>query len=215
MATNETTMTAEKPSRVPLMIAAAIVLIVGGGIAGASYALVENQRVYIEKSSLAAPEIPLAPSAPDVLKQVLVTPGDVVAANTVVAQVGTELVKTTSAGLVIKTDNDIGAVVTAGTPVVTMIDPNQLRVVGQLDEDKGLTDVKVGDRATFTVDAFTGKTYEGIVDEIAPTSRDSDVVFSISDKRETKSFDVKVAYDLTKYPELKNGMSARIWVYKK
>jgi hypothetical protein len=208
------TQEAPKKSRLPLMVAAGIILILGGGIAGIAYALVGNERVYIEKSALNAPEINLAPTTPDILKQVFVAPGDRIAANTVVAQVGTELVKSTSAGLVIKTDNDIGAALAAGTPVVTMIDPSALRVVGQLDEDKGLASLNVGDRAVFTVDAFPGKKYEGVVDEIAPTSRDSDVVFSISDKRETKSFNVKVAFDETKYSELKNGMSARIWVYK-
>lgn len=219
MATNETNVNATeapsaKPSRLPLMIAAGIIVIIGGGIAGIAYALVSNQTVYIEKSTLAAPEIPLTSSTADVLKQVLVAPGDYLTANTVVAQVGTELVKSVSAGLVIKTDNDIGATIAPGTAVVTMIDPTALRVVGQVDEDKGLADIRIGDRAKFTVDAFPGKTYEGVVDEIAPTSRDSDVVFSISDKREVNSFDVKVAYDLSRYPELKNGMSARIWVFK-
>jgi hypothetical protein len=28
-----------------------------------------------------------------------------------------------------------------------------------------------------------------------------------------QKFDVKVAYDQAQYPQLKNGMSARIWVY--
>lgn len=214
METNETNMEAKKPSRLPLMVAIGIVLVIGGGIAGLAFTLAEGQRVYIEKSTLDAPQIPLAPTTADTLKEVFVAPGDTIPANTVVAQVGTELVKSTNAGLVIKTDTDIGAQVAAGTPVVTMIDPSALRVVGQLEEDKGLADLKVGDRAVFTVDAFPGKTYEGVVDEIAPTSRDQDVVFSISDKRATQSFDVKVAYDITKYPELKNGMSARIWVYK-
>jgi multidrug resistance efflux pump len=96
-----------------------------------------------------------------------------------------------------------------------MIDPTQLRVDGQLEEDKGLADVAVGDRAIFTVDAFPGKTYDGVVSEISPTSHVADVVFQVSDQREEQIFDVKVAYDVSKYPELKNGMSAKIWVYKK
>jgi len=223
MATEETQKTGEdlaadlpeeKKSRVPLMVAAAIVLVIGGGIAAAAYLLVSSQQVYIDKAALNAPSIPLAPSSSDTLKQVFVSPGDTIAPNTVVAQVGTELIKSTVGGLVISTDNDVGALVAAGTPVVTMIDPTQLRVVGQLDENKGLTDVKVGDRATFTVDAYGGKKFEGVVDEVSPTSRTGDIVFSISDKREAQSFDVKVSFDRSAYPDLKNGMSARIWVFK-
>ncbi len=73
--------------------------------------------------------------------------------------------------------------------------------------------MKVGDPAAFTVDAFGSNRYQGIVDEVSPTSRASDVVFDISSQRPTNEFDVKVRFDPTKYPELKNGMSARIWVY--
>jgi hypothetical protein len=42
----------------------------------------------------------------------------------------------------------------------------------------------------------------------------SDIVFSISDKREEKEFEVKATFDADAYPELKNGMSAKMWVYK-
>lgn len=202
-------------SRVPLMIAAALVLVLGGGIAAASFLIVENQRVYIENSSIVAPSIPLAPTADGTLQQVYVGVGDTIAPNTVVAEVGTELIKSTIGGLVISTNTNIGSQVTSGTPIVTMIDPTQLRVDGKLQEDKGLADVSVGERATFTVDAFPGKKYDGVVSEVSPTSHASDVVFQVSDQREEQDFDVKVAFDLSKYPELKNGMSAKIWAYKK
>lgn len=202
-------------SRVPLMIAAALVLVLGGGIAAASFLIVENQRVYIENSSIVAPSIPLAPTADGTLQQVYVGVGDTIAPNTVVAEVGTELIKSTIGGLVISTNTNIGSQVTSGTPIVTMIDPTQLRVDGKLQEDKGLADVSVGERATFTVDAFPGKKYNGVVSEVSPTSHASDVVFQVSDQREEQDFDVKVAFDLSKYPELKNGMSAKIWAYKK
>ncbi len=94
-----------------------------------------------------------------------------------------------------------------------MIDPNQLRVVGKIDENKGLSSIKIGDPATFTVDAFGGTEFTGIVDEISPTSDQSSVVFSISDKREIKQFDLKVRYDIALHPEFKNGMSAKLRIY--
>ena len=111
-------------------------------------------------------------------------------------------------------NNIIGAQIAPGQTVVEMIDPTQLRVVGKIDENKGLSQIQVGDPATFTVDAFGGKSFTGVVDEIAPTSNQSDVVFNISDQREIQQFDVKVRYDISAYPQLKNGMSARIWIYK-
>jgi multidrug resistance efflux pump len=104
--------------------------------------------------------------------------------------------------------------VTGQATVATMVDPTQLRVVGSLDENKGLSSVQVGDAATFTVDAFGGKKYQGVVDEVSPTSNQSDVVFNISDARPTNEFSVYVRFDPTLYPELKNGMSARISIYK-
>jgi multidrug resistance efflux pump len=201
-------------SRVPLMVAAAIVLVIGGGIGAAAYLGVESQRVYIEDSTVKAPAIALAPTTDGTLQQVYVSVGDTIAPNTVVAEVGTELIKSTIGGLIISTDTNIGSLVNSGMPVVTMIDPTQMRVDGQLEEDKGLNDVAVGDRAIFTVDAFPGKTYDGVVSEVSPTSQASDVVFQVSDQREEQNFDVYVAFDISKYPELKNGMSAKIWVYK-
>ena len=66
----------------------------------------------------------------------------------------------------------------------------------------------------FLASMLGSKTYDGIVDSIAPTARQSDIVFSISSKREEKDFNVYVRFDVSKYPELKNGMSAKMWIYK-
>ena len=52
------------------------------------------------------------------------------------------------------------------------------------------------------------------MDSISPTSRESGIVFNISDKRETQEFDVSVRYDVDAYPELRNGMSAKIVIQK-
>src|ERR1017187_6334098 len=95
--------TTETKSRIPLMVAAALILVVGGGIAAAAYLSVSNQQVYIENSNVMASSIPLAPNADGTLQDVYVSVGDTIPANTVVAQVGTELIKSTIGGLVIST----------------------------------------------------------------------------------------------------------------
>jgi multidrug resistance efflux pump len=213
--TSEVAQGAMTIERRAMMVAAALVIIVGGAAATAAYLAVSASRIYIEKSDIEAPTVVLTAPAPGVLRALYVSEGQVIPPNTVVAQVGTDLIKSTAGGLVIAAEEKIGQNVAEGQAIVTTIDPAQLSAVGRLDEDKGLASLKVGDRALFTVDAFGGKKYSGVVEEIAPTSRNSDVVFSISDKRETKVFDVKVAFDTNAYPELKNGMSARIWVYTK
>jgi multidrug resistance efflux pump len=189
-------------------------LVLAVGIAGAVwYFVAASHEVKIENSSIAATSINLAPSAGGRLAEVYVNEGDMIDANAVVALVGNELVKSKLGGLVIMAREDIGKTIAPGETVVSMINPADLRVVGRLAEDKGLKSVSVGDAATFTVDAFGGRVFNGIVDEVSPTSRSSDVVFSISDKRQENEFNVKVRYDVSAYPELKNGMSAKLTIY--
>ncbi len=196
---------------VQVISAIAFILLV---IGGAAYWKITSSRVYIDQANITGPQINLAPTAAGIIQNISVNPGDVVNANTVVAQVGNELLKTQTSGLILTTNKSIGTLVNPGVTVVSMVDPTQLRVVGHLDENKGLSAISVGDPAIFTVDAFGSKEYNGVVDEVSPTAQSSDIVFSISDKRPTQVFDVKVRFDESKYPELKNGMSARIWVYQ-
>ncbi len=186
-----------------------------GAIGGFIYWKISQGRVYTDKAEISAPIIELTPRGQGTLKQVFVNEGDEVVANSAVALVGNELIKTKISGTIIAVNNDIGKIFQPNQWVVEMIDPNELRVVGQVDEDKGLSDIRIGQRAIFTVDAFGSKEFEGVVDEISPTSRQSDIVFNISDKRKVKQFDVKVRFDVDKYHELKNGMSAKLWIYKK
>ena len=174
-----------------------------------------SEKVSIDKSEVNAPEIDLAPTSSGYLEDMFVKKGDLVVSGEPVARVGNELVEAKINGEVIGADATIGTLYSPGQPVVKMISSDSLRIVGHLDENKGLNRIKVGDYATFTVDTFGSQQYEGVVDEISPTSRASDVVFSISDQRAVQVFDVKVRFDTDKYPELKNGMSARLTIYTK
>lgn len=191
-------------------------LVVIGVVGGGLYYYVNSKTVYIDLSQIQAPLINLSPTDSGVLQAVYVNPGDMVAANQPVALVGNDVVEAQTAGEIVTTNDNIGQymnTLTGQGTVATMIDPTQLRVVGNLDENKGLDNVAVGDSATFTVDAFGSEQFKGVVDEVAPTSEQSDVVFNISDERPTNEFAVYVRFDPTQYPQLKNGMSARIWVY--
>jgi multidrug resistance efflux pump len=201
-------------NRTKLLIAILIVLIIGGGSAGLIYLKVTSGRVYIEKSQITAPQIDLAPQTPGSLQEIYVQTGDTIQANSPVARVGDELIKAKVSGIIISTNNNIGKIFNPGEAVVSMIDPEELKVVGQIEEDKGLKDLRVGQRAMFTVDAFGSKQYYGTVDEVSPTSRNSDIVFSISDKRQLNEFNTEIRFNVDQYPELKNGMSAKLWIYK-
>jgi multidrug resistance efflux pump len=201
-----------------IMIAIIGALVVIAVVGGAAYFYVSSKTVYIDQSAIQAPLINLSPANSGILQSVFVNVGDMVTANEPVAQVGNEIVEAQTAGEIVSVDQNLGEyenALTGQAIVATMIDPTQLRVVGELDENKGLANVAVGDAATFTVDAFGSQQFEGVVDEVAPTSNAGSVVFDISDQRPTNQFDVYVRFDPTKYPQLKNGMSARIWVYTK
>ena len=176
---------------------------------------VETNTVFIENSNIEAPIINLAPSSPGILNALYVKEGEVVAPDSQVALVGSQIISTKNGGLVSSAPVVLGSYFSPGQTVVSIVNVAEMKVVGQLEETKGLDKVKVGQRATFSVDAFPGKTYSGIVDDISQTSDDTGVVFSISDKRPTEIFDVKLRFNVTDYPELKSGMSAKITVYTK
>jgi multidrug resistance efflux pump len=196
------------------LILAAVAIVVAGAV-GFSYWKAVKDQIYVEKGEISAPTIALSSATSGTLKDVFVKEGDVITADTVVARVGDEMVKSLTAGLVIKTENNIGENFLAGETVVAIINPAELHVEGTVEEDKGLADIKVGQNAVFTVDAFGSKTYQGVVTEVSPSSKDKGLSFSISDKRAVNDFIIKVRFDQKAYPELKNGMSAKIWVYKK
>jgi multidrug resistance efflux pump len=191
-----------------------LALLVAGTLSGAIYWRASANKISIDNSTISAPVIDLSPKTSGILEEVFVNEGDQVTANAILVRVGNELIKAKNPGLIIGVKDGIGQMFSAGTPVVSMIDPMELRVVGQIEENKGLADIKVGQPAIFTVDAFGSQESSGVVDEITPTSNDSAVLFSISDKREVKKFDIKIRFNTAEHPEFKNGMSAKIVIYK-
>jgi membrane fusion protein (multidrug efflux system) len=173
-----------------------------------------SQRITSDNAQVTATEIDLAPQVGGTLEETYVRPGDTVTENEPVARISGELVKAKIAGEILSVQDDIGTQFAPGQTVATMIDRSTLRVEVRVEEDKGLKDIRPGQLATFTVDAFGSKRYVGTVDEVSPMSRVSDAVFSISDKRETQEFNVKIRFDADAYPEIKDGMSAKVVIYK-
>jgi len=173
-----------------------------------------QSKIYIENSDIEAPAISLAYAGTGILSNVFVKEGDYIPKDTVVAEVNGDPIKSDIAGLVIYVMNTPGQIVSAQTPVVKMIDPTELRVVGHIAENKGLADIKVGQTVMFTADAFGSKQYTGVVDSISPVAESQDIVFSISNTRQEQNFDIGVSFDVDKYPELKDGMSAKMWIDK-
>jgi len=203
-----------KSARKKMIVIIAVAVIILAGIGGLIYWNIVSGRVYVENSVISASVTNLAPTVGGVLQEVYVNVGDSVQTSAPIARIGNELIKANSAGQILSIDTNIGDNFAPGQTVATMIDPEDLRVVGQVEEDKGLEDIKIGQEAVFTVDAFGSKKYSGIVDQINPTSDAGDIVFNISNTRQENNFDVKIRFDISQYPELKNGMSAKLWIYK-
>ncbi len=193
-----------------VIVGLVILLVIGGYVFWQYY----SSRVYVEKAELRAPIISLNPPVPGVLKKVYVKEGDFVGKGKVVAVIGNQKLKTGTSGYIISVKNSIGSYVLPQEAVVTMYNPKELEVVGRVKENKGLSSIKPGQKVMFKVDAFGSKKYYAIVDRIVPSPVQSVIAFSISNKREEKEFEVIARFNDDFYPELRNGMSAKMWIYK-
>jgi multidrug resistance efflux pump len=188
-------------------------VVIFGALAGFLFWQTQKNTILIENSDLEAPIVNLTPSAPGILNALYVKEGDTVEANAQIALVGSQIISTKVGGIVSSAPYVLGSYFSPGQTVVSVVNTSEMKVVGQIEETKGLNSLKVGQRATFSVDAFPGKIYIGVVDEISPVSNDNGIIFSISDQRPVKKFEVKVRFNVISYPELKSGMSAKITVY--
>src|SRR6185437_5979321 len=172
-------------------------------------------RVAIDDSLVQAPVITISPTVSGQVQEMDVTEGQSVQKGDTLAVVGSDTIHANTDGLIITAPDLTGSSVGPQTQLIQMIRPVDLRIAGTLDENKGLNDIKVGQVVSFSVDAFPGKTYWGYVDEIAPTAKTAQLSFSISSERPTQQFVVYARFDSSKYPEIKNGMSAKMTVFTK
>ena len=192
-------------------IVLAVLLLIGGYI---TYQKIAD-RIFIDDSLIQAPIITISPSGAGKVQEIDVTEGQRVQRGDQLAIVGSEALRADTDGIVVSAPDVTGSSVTPQTQLIQMIQPSDIRVAGTLDENKGLNEIKVGQVISFTVDAFPGKTYWGYVDEISPTAKTAQLSFSISSERPTQQFIVYARFNSVKYPEIKNGMSAKMTVYTK
>lgn len=170
-------------------------------------------RISIEDSLVQAPIITISPSGTGKVQEIDVTEGQEVQKGQTLAVVGSETIRAYSNGLIIYAPNIVGSSASPQTQLIEMIQPTDLRIAGTIDENKGLDEIKVGQVVSFTVDALPGKTYWGYVDEVSPTAKTAQLSFSISSERPTQQFVVYARFNSAEYPEIKNGMSAKMTVF--
>lgn len=174
-----------------------------------------TNRIFIDNSLIYAPITNIAPLTAGVLNSINVYEGENISKGSPLAVVNGVTLYSKTSGIVVMINKSIGSIVSATNPVVEMINSNDFTVAGTIDENKGLNDIKIGQPASFTVDAFPGKTYYGLVDEIDPTAKTTQISYSISSERPTQQFIIYVKFNPAKYPELLNGMSAKLAIYTK
>jgi multidrug resistance efflux pump len=193
-----------------VLISTIIVVIIVGGF---YYWQTKKGRVFIEDALINATLINVTPSTSGRLIEIDAQEGKLIKKGDVIAIVGSETVRSTIDGLVAAVNNQVGGSLTTQSTVAQLIDLSQMRIAGTIDENKGLNKLRVGQVASFTVDAFSGQTFWGYVDEIGPTAKQTQLSFSISSERPTQQFQIYVRFPASKYPQLKNGMSAKLTIF--
>lgn len=182
---------------------------------GIYYYASHEGRILVDNSVISAPVATISPSSAGKLNELDVYEGQMIRKGDTLAVVGTDIIRASTDGLVILANNQVGGTVSTQTQLIQVIDPSQMRVAGTIDENKGLNEIKVGQVVSFTIDALPGKTFWGYVDEISPSAKQTNMSFSISSERPTQQFVVYAKFNATKYPEIKNGMSAKMTVFTK
>jgi multidrug resistance efflux pump len=198
----------------PYVLGVSIVLLIAVITTSILYWLDGQSKVYIDNAGIWAPVISIGPVTPGVINGVYVNVGEMVGPRQQLAMVGNQVIISQTSGVITWVQNTPGEVSSSQAPVVKMIDPSTLRLVGHIQEDKGLRYIHPGQKVIFTVDAFGSQQFQGMVESVTPMADNTSVAFSISDKRPENTFDVTTTFDSSANPQLVNGMSARMWVYK-
>lgn len=202
----------KKSKKLKLIIGTILVVIIFGGL---FYYQQTVNRVQIENSQILAPVINISPTSPGKLKDLYVYEGEKINKGDPIATVDTQTIYSETGGLVISANNQTGGNISSQTQIVQMINPIDMRVVGTIDENKGLNNIKIGQVVSFSVDAIPGTTYWGYVDEVSPTTKQTQLSFSISSERPVQQFLIYARFNALSAPEIKNGMSAKMTVYTK
>jgi len=172
-------------------------------------------QLHIDNSIIQTPIITISPTTSGKVQEILVKEGQSVLSGDTLAVVGSETIRTQTDGLIISAPDLTGSTVNQATQLIQMIRPINIRVQGTIDENKGLNQIKIGQVVSFTIDAFPGKTYWGYIDEISPSANTQLFSFSTSTERSVQQFTIYAKFDASKYPDIKNGMSAKMVVYTK
>jgi multidrug resistance efflux pump len=169
--------------------------------------------------SIEATEVNLGSILGGRVDQVSVEEGNHVAAEDVVAIVngggssrgasGREMIHTPLTGVVLYRHVEPGEIVSAGAPILTIIDPDNLELTVYVPEDR-YGRVALGQVLPVTVDSFPGETFQGTVVHIADQAEFTPRNVQTTDNRKTTVFAVRLKLQPAG-GKLKPGMPADVY----
>jgi len=106
----------------------AIVILIAATIFGYYFFSIRTGRVFIDDSLMQAPIIAVSPQTAGTLTHLDVYEGEHIRKGDSLATIGGQTLYASTNGLVIMTNNQIGSVVTPGTPIIQMINPVDARI---------------------------------------------------------------------------------------
>jgi len=196
----------------PLLV---IALITAGGYYYYQQKVVDAGSFAVS-GTVEATEIQLGSIQGGRVDSVNVKEGDMVAEDAVVAVVhpstrgtaGREMIHSPIAGIVLNRSIEPGEITAAGTPLITIIDPADLRVTVYVPEDRyGL--IKLGQTYPVTVDSFPSEVFTGTVTHIAGQAEFTPRNVQTTDSRKNTVFAIKLELPPSD-GKLKPGMPADV-----
>jgi multidrug resistance efflux pump len=167
--------------------------------------------------SIEATEVNLGSILGGRIDQVSVQEGDRVIADDVVAIVnggssrgasGREMIHTPLSGVVLYRHVEPGEIASAGAPLVTIIDPDNLELIVYVPEDR-YGRIALGQKLPVTVDSFPGEAFQGTVIHIADQAEFTPRNVQTADNRKTTVFAVQLKLEPSG-GKLKPGMPADV-----
>jgi multidrug resistance efflux pump len=190
-----------------IIIIAAAIVVVGGAIYGIS-AWQSSKYISTTNANLGAPLISVGSLATGQVISVNVGIGDRVASQQVLAEVGTPRysnsnsrqgflatpgneapVEAPVAGYVAAVWTYPGALISAGSPIITLFDDSNIWVTANIDENK-ITSIRPGQDVDISVDSLGGLVLKGKVQGIVPATASS---FSLLPSSNTSANFTKVS----------------------
>ena len=166
--------------------------------------------------SIEATEVNLGSITGGRVDQINVEEGDSVTVEEVVAVVnsaaggsrGREMIHSPLTGVVLYRHVEPGEIVSAGAPLLTVIDPDNLELTVYVPEDR-YGRIQLGQVLPVTVDSYPGETFGGTVRHIADQAEFTPRNVQTTDNRKTTVFAVRLALEPSG-GKLKPGMPADV-----